>query len=203
MRKTLGTWLFSVIFVAFISSGCSSNDKPSEEQPALGKLDQLLTNIQQDGNYVFDGLPWLTAKEDVMEERKLSQASSNGDSITVEGKFPLDDSVKQLVVYRFQDDQLVSGEYLFSMTDKNHFAALCNELKELVSKSLEKPISNDLNVLDDAETSAEQGKVVMWEGKDRSNLRISLLTTTNNGKSEYLLQIQTTSPLPERKDLNS
>lgn len=51
--------------------------------------------------------------------------------------------------------------------------------------------------------ATEKGQNVMSEGKDKRYLRIFVLTTTNEGNMEYVLRIQTSSPLPERKSLKS
>ncbi|MFD0959727.1 hypothetical protein [Paenibacillus chungangensis] len=200
--------LFSVsllaLLVAILIAGCASSNKPSKEQTSTNQLDQVVVNIHSDGNYVFEDQAWMTSKEDVMKAKGFNQADVNGkDRLIAKGEFPLDESFNQLVIYNFEDDQLVSGEYLFSVADKERFTALSKELKILLSSSLEAPISNDLSLLDEAASAAQEGKHVMWEGKDKSNLRLNVLTTTNVGKMEYLLQIQSNSPRPAKKTLHS
>ncbi|RXZ80530.1 hypothetical protein EBB07_18445 [Paenibacillaceae bacterium] len=205
MRRTKS--LFSVCLLAtlvvMLIGGCASNNKPSEPQSSADQLNQLVTNIHQDGNYIFEGQEWMASKEDVVKAKALNEAeAAENNRLITEGDFPLDESFKQLVVYNFEDDQLVSGEYLFSTADKEKFSSLSKELKALLSSSLEAPISNDLSLLDEAEAAAEQGQHVMWEGKNQSNLRLNVLTATNEGKTEYLIQIQSNSPRPEKKSLN-
>ena len=188
--------------VMVLIGGCALTNKSSESQSSDDQLNQLVSNIYKDGNYVFEDQPWLTSKENVIKAKALNEAENMGnDRLMADGVYPIDNSVKQVVIYNFENDQLVSGEYLFSTPDKEHFASLARELKVLFSSSLNEPMSNGLSLLDEVDAAAEQEIHVIWEGKDQSNLRLNVLTETHDGETEYLLQIQSNSPRPEKKTL--
>jgi len=106
------------------------------------------------------------------------------------------------VLFVFDDDKFVSGEYLFSTANQDQFTKFCKELKTRLEKSLPEPFGNDLSVLDDAKNVDAQGKSVMWKGEDGSYLRINLFTTAQEGdKTQYTVQIKSEAPAPERKGL--
>ncbi|MCJ8015293.1 hypothetical protein MUG84_26865 [Paenibacillus sp. KQZ6P-2] len=198
------SWFFLLIFLAsigLICIGCSfEGKKPSSEE----NYNQLLTSFHQNGEYVFENLPWLISRQEVLKRKQQNDSSvENTDFLKIEGSFPLtSSSLKKTVVYRFSDDQFVSGEYLFSTHDKNRFIEFCNKLKSHLSESLAEPYANDLSVLEQAGDINAHGKSVAWEGKDRSILKVNLLTDTQqNSEMMYILQIKSSAPLPERKGL--
>lgn len=188
-------------FAALALGGCSWSGQASHVNASQeNAFDPMVASIQQDGQFVVGGLPWLISKQEVLGKLQPDRVQSDsGDKLVAEGRLPLDASVKQTVIYHFQDDQLVSGEYLFTTTDQSRFAQLSQELKGLLSRSLPEPQVNSTAVLDQAGESAQQGSSVGWQGPDRSQLRVNVLMTE---EQQYLLQIQIASPLPERQSLN-
>ncbi|GIO31677.1 MULTISPECIES: hypothetical protein [Paenibacillus] len=199
-RRIFGIIIFSILCIVLIGSGCSSKANPST---GGGDSSQLLKNVYNDGVFVFGDLPWLTTKQEVMKQKQLDDSNSEkGDVLKAEESFSFNNSsLKKIVIYRFSDDKFVSGEYLFSTTDNKLFAQFCEELKTNLSKTLPKPNANDLNILDGAGDASAQGKNVSWEGKDHSTLTVNLLTAEQGKDTEYLLQIKSSSPLPERQGL--
>lgn len=188
-------------FAALALGGCSWSGQASHVNASQeNAFDPMVASIQQDGQFVVGGLSWLISKQEVLGKLQPDRVQSDsGDKLVAEGRLPLDASVKQTVIYHFQDDQLVSGEYLFTTTDQSRFAQLSQELKGLLSRSLPEPQVNSTAVLDQADESAQQGNSVGWQGPDRSQLRVNVLMTE---EQQYLLQIQIASPLPERQSLN-
>ncbi|OPA73610.1 hypothetical protein BVG16_27780 [Paenibacillus selenitireducens] len=163
ITKTLIFCIISVLCVVLIISGCGSNKQPVQGGSSSEGLDQLLAKTNQDGAFVFERLPWLISKQEVIEKQKLDNIQSkDADRLIGAGSIPLDASVKQTVIYNFQDDQLVSGEYWFTTSDKNHFVELGKELKGLFSKSLSEPQTGNIALLDQADVSAQQGGIVAW-----------------------------------------
>jgi len=200
-KRIFGLFILSILCIVLIGSGCSSKESPSA---GGDDFNQLLKNVSRDDGFVFGDLPWLVTKQEVIKQKQLNDISAEkGDFLKAEGSFPFNkSSLKLLTIYRFSDDKFVSGEYLFSTSDKTLFAQFCKELKTNLSKSLAKPNANDLSVLDKAGEASAQGKSVSWEGKDRSTLSVNVLTAEQQGSStEYLLQIKSSSPLPERQGL--
>lgn len=164
-----------------------------------GSLSQLLDKTSKDGSFLFENLPWLITKQEVIDQQVQGAIQSEEtDRLVVEGDFDLDAKVKQTVIYNFQDDQLVSGEYWFVTSDEQYFVEMGKELKALLTNGLSEPRTNNLAVLDQAARSSEQGEHMIWEGLDLSGLRINLLMTD---QGDYLLQIHATSPQPEREGL--
>lgn len=164
-----------------------------------GSLSQLLEKTSKDGSFLFENLPWLISKQEVIDQQVQGAIQSEETNrIIVEGALDLDAEVEQTVIYNFQDDQLVSGEYWFVTSDEQYFVEMGKELKALLTNGLSEPRTNNLAVLDQAARSSEQGEHMIWEGLDRSGLRINLLMTD---QGDYLLQIHATSPQPEREGL--
>lgn len=198
--KALVFFMISLLSVLLISSGCSSNKQPAQESSSFeGDLGQLLEKTSKDGAFIFEGLPWLVAKQEIIGQQKEDAIQSEEtDRILVEGGLSLGTKVKQTVIYNFQDDQLVSGEYLFITSDDQYFAEMGKELKALFTEGFSEPLTMNLAVLDQADASSRQEEHIIWEGSDRSRLRLNLLTTE---QGDFLLQIHVTSPQPEREGL--
>lgn len=202
MNKTrmLFLCLITVLSVVITASGCSFHKKSAQSEIYTYSdetLGQLLAATYQEGTFIFEGLPWLISKQEVIDKQKLIQ-SDDDDWLIVEGTFPLNASIKQTVIYNFQDDQLVSGEYRFATSDNNRFAELGKELGALLSKWLPKPRTENIEILDQADISAQQGNNLLWQGVDRSSMKVSLSVT---GQEDYLLLMHVASPLPEREGL--
>lgn len=199
-KKKAGAIVLCIALLAIIGAGTVfSGPRDYAKWP-----DALLDNIYQDGGYVFGGMPWLASIQDVKEQKQLNtdNQTNNIEMLAAEGTFPLDSSVKQTAVYKFQDGQLVSGEYLFSFTDKDSFAHFSSELEATLSQTMSEPFANDLSILKHADDASAQGKTVAWKGNDLSYLRITLFTGLEpDGEATYSILIQTTSPLPPRKEL--
>lgn len=205
MRKTsslLGICLLACLMTVFIG-GCVSNQNSTEGDSSSYPLNKLTSDLYENGNYIFEGQKWLTAKPEIAKTNNQDevQKGDQQDRIITKGEFALTENVEQFIIYNFEDDKLVSGEYVFSTADKETFLSVAKELQASLS-SLQAPISNDLSVLDTADSAAAQGQHIMWEGEDQSNLRLNVLTSMDEGEKLYLLQVQSSSPLPQRKTLN-
>lgn len=175
------------------------------QTPSAGKkkFGQALSELYQEENFVFDGLPWLASKEEVLAQKQIDRSfSEDGGMLTRKGDFPLDPSIWQYVIYIFEDNRLVSGEYRFVIEDKSLFTKLSKEMLAILSKEFPKPQGNSLNALDLEQDHSYQEKNVLWEGKDRSTLKITITPPgSQSNYSDYILQIKSSSPLPERKSL--
>jgi len=201
IKRLTSLCIFFTLWIALISSGCTPNGGPAT---TVKDFDQLLTSLHQRGKYVFEDLSWLISKAEVMKQKQLNDSHSlRDDLLKIEGTFPFNNSsLEQTVLFIFDDDKFVSGEYLFSTTNQDQFIKFCEELKTRLKKSLPEPFGNDLSVLNNAKNIGAQGKSVMWKGEDGSYLRINLFTTAQEGdKMRYTVQIKSESPAPERKGL--
>jgi len=162
-------------------------------------VNQLLVSIHQNETFVFGELPWLISKEEVIQQiERMEIEIDDIDRLVVEGKLSLDPAIKQHVIYKFENEQLVSGEYWFRTTEKDQFDELGSAIKDVLIEVFPEPSSTNLDALDTATVSAEQHESIMWQGSDRSNMQVNLLS---NDASEYILQIQLSSPVAERKSL--
>lgn len=193
----------SLLCMVLVVSGCFSAGASPNNVSAGSAAEQVLSRVHQDGSFVFEELPWLTSREEAVKQKKLDDAAPDKDAVQSKGSLPVDKSIEQIVTYTFQEDKLVSGEYVFLVPDKGLFTGLAGELKEALAKStLGTPMTNNSNALDQADESAQAGKSIAWEGKDGSHMKINLLSAKlPDGKPGYMLQIQSGSPLPERKSL--
>jgi hypothetical protein len=202
----LSIFIFVGWFIPSMEKTNRTSD-PGKNIPFTGKdFDKLLSSVYRDGVFVFDNLPWLVSKQEVMQQKLLDdRASELEDALKAESRYAFNDSpLNQTVIYRFSDDQLVSGEYLFLLSHQDQFIEFCKELKTHLSQSLPKPFGNDLNVLDRADEVPAGGLSVLWEGQDRSTLSVYLLTNAGqSGEMEYAVLIKSASPLPDRKSLSS
>lgn len=198
--KTLVLYTILLLSVLLIASACNSNKQPVQGSASFeGNLSQLLEKTSKDGSFIFENLPWLVSKQEVIDKQKQGAIQSEDtDRLVVEGALDLDAKVKQTVIYNFQDDQFVSGEYWFVTSDEQYFVEMGKELKSILTKGLSEPKTNNLGVLDQADRSSQQGEHIIWEGLDRSGLRLNLSLTD---QGDYLLQIHSTSPQPEREGL--
>lgn len=179
------------------------NQPPQGTNAGKKEFGQALSELHQEGSYVFDGLPWLVSREEVLAQKQMDRSwSEDGDMLTRKGDLPLDPSIRQYVIYIFEDNRLVSGEYSFSIEDKSLFSKLSKEMLAILSKEFPKPSGNSLNVLDLEQDLSLQEKNVLWEGKDRSTLKITIIPPgSQSNYQDYILQIKSSSPLPERKSL--
>lgn len=192
--------IFSFVFILLIVSGCNSNQQPNQENPPTDVgLNQLLENVNQNNTFVFEGIPWLISKEEVIQQKQLNDIQiKEDDRIVVEGKLLLDTSIKQHVIYTFEQDQLVSGEYLFQTNEKDQLDELGKKVKEILAESFPVPLTNNLDILDPSASSAENNEQIMWKGTDESYVRVSVLA---NDTSDYTLIIQISSPHPGKNSL--
>lgn len=200
MKKPRAFILFILTVVGALSiAGCSSNKETEPlEAASEGSLAQLVEMTRQDEVFVMEGLPWLITKQEVKDslEQKEIQLEEE-DRLVVYGDLSLDDAVEHTVIYYFQEDQLVSGENWFVTTDESSFTEWGGQMHGLV-KNFPEPITQNVDVLKQADTSARNKEHIIWEGEDRSNLRLNLSTTEAD---EFLLQFQVISPLLERLGL--
>ncbi|MDK2902102.1 MAG: hypothetical protein PWQ93_21 [Clostridiales bacterium] len=203
MKKLACLCTFFALWIVLIIGGCTSNGASTA---TVKDFDQLLTSLHQEEKYIFEDLPWLISKEEVMERKQLNENNSvREDLLKIDGGFPFNDSsLEQTVLFVFEDDKFVSGEYLFSTADQDEFIKFCEELKTHLEKSLPKPFGNDLSVFDNAKNvdTDGQGESVSWKGEDGSYLMVDLLAAAQeDDKTQYIVQIQSTSPLPEKEGL--
>ncbi len=179
------------------------NPPPQGTNTGKKEFGQSLSELHQEESYVFDGMPWLASKEEVLAQKQMDRNwSEDGDMLTREGDLFLDPSIRQYVIYIFQDNRLVSGEYRFVIEDKSLFTKLSKEMLATLSKEFPIPLGNSLNTLDLEQDHSLQEKNVLWEGKDRSTLNINIIPPgSGSNYYDYILQIKSSSPLPERKSL--
>jgi len=196
-------WLciLSVICSLFIASACSNSSKePIDEDFSLDEeIRQILEPMHHNNTFVMEGIPWLSSKAELIQHKQLIDIQIDEmDRIVVEVKVEPSMNLKQHVIYNFEDDQLVSGEVLFSTAEKDRFDELGLTIKQILQKSFPEPRSANLNALDAASASAENNENIMWQGSDRSYMRLNMLTSD---ASEFILQIHIASPIAERNSL--
>lgn len=196
MKSKINIFLLPFLLITIlVVSGCNSNTGSSAS--ASDSYAELLKSLHQDGGFVFEGQPWFSSRNDVAEQQKIED-SKDTDFLKSEGVFALEKgSLTKITLFRFSDEKLVSGEYLFTTDDKELFAQFVNSLKTELAGDFPKPRSIDLNALV-ADDSA-QGNSVLWEGEDNSRLSITILGKQDT-ESTYNLLIKSSSPLA-RKEL--
>lgn len=204
MHSSKKAWfcILLVVCALFVASGCKSlsNQPPVKEDLSLSEgISQLLESVLDSDTFVFEEMPWLMSKEEVIQQKQVVDIQINEiNRLVVGGKLPLEPAMKQHIIYNFENDQLVSGEYWFITTEQALFDELGLAVKGVVQESFPEPRSTNLDTLDTATASAEKHEMIMWQGTDRSYMRVSMLT---NEASEFTLQIQVSSPLGERNSL--
>lgn len=165
---------------------------------------ELITNIHQNGQYVFESISWYSSKQEVMRQKQIDAHDAEADdTLTIESSFKLGkSSLPQRTIYRFSDDLFISGEYWFYTTDEYDFVLFSRELKSLLEASLAEPFANDLSILDQPSEISSQAQSVAWLGSDRSRLTVRLFTDVElHEQTMYLLQIKTNAPLPQQQSL--
>lgn len=193
MKSKINIFLLPFLLITIlIVSGCNSNTGSSAS--ASDSYAELLKSLHQDGRFVFEGQPWFSSRNDVAEQQKIED-SKDTDFLKSEGVFALEKgSLTKITLFRFSDEKLVSGEYLFTTDDKELFTQFVNSLKTELAGDFPKPQSIDLNVLV-ADDSA-QGNSVLWEGEDNSRLSITILG--QDTESKFILLIKSSSPLASK-----
>lgn len=196
MKSKINIFLLPFLLITIlIVSGCNSNTGSSAS--ASDSYVELLKSLHQDGGFVFEGQPWFSSRNDVAEQQKIEDSKAT-DFLKSEGVFALEKGpLTKITLFRFSDEEFVSGEYLFSTDDKELFTQFVNSLKTELAGDFPKPRSTDLNALV-ADDSA-QGNSVLWEGEDNSRLSITILGKQDT-ESTYNLLIKSSSPLA-RKEL--
>lgn len=197
MKSKINIFLVPFLLITIlIVSGCNSNTGSSAS--ASDSYAELLKSLHQDGRFVFEGQPWFSSRNDVAEQQKIED-SKDTDFLKSEEVFALDKgSLTKITIFRFSDEEFVSGEYLFSADDQKLFTQFVNSLKTELAGDFPKSQSNDLNALV-ADDSAE-GNSVLWEGEDNSRLSITLLGKQDT-ESKYILLIKSSSPLASKDGL--
>lgn len=171
-------------------AGCSANKEIEPPEAAFEEnLKQFVEKNRQDGAFVMDGLPWLITKQEVKDslEQKEIQLEED-DRIVVDGDLSPDDAVEHTVIYHFQEDRLVSGENWFVTSDELAFKKWSEQMLTR-AMAFPEPVT---------QVADQAGSYAIWEGKDRSSLRLHQSTTETD---EFLLQLQVSSPLLERQGL--
>jgi len=200
MHNSRKIWfcILSVICFLFIVSCSNSSKEPIEEDSFLYEgIRQLLEPMHQNNTFVIEGIPWLISKAEVIQQKQLIDIQIDEmDRIVVEGK--LEPSMKQHVIYNFENDQLVSGEYWFSTIEIDRFDELGLTIKKILQESFPAPRTTNLDFLDAATASAGKKENIMWQGSDQSYMRVNVLTSD---ASEFMLQIHIASPIGEKNSL--
>lgn len=191
MKSKINIFLLPFLLITLlVGSGCNSTTGSS----ASDSYAELLNSLHQNGGFVFEGQPWFSLRNDVAKQQKIED-SKDTDFLKLEGVFALEKgSLTKITIFRFSDEEFVSGEYLFTTDDKELFTQFVNSLKIELAGDFPKPQSIDLNALV-ADDSA-QGNSVLWEGEDNSRLSITILG--QDTESKYILLIKSSSPLASK-----
>ena len=196
--KKLLLCILAFTLTLLVVSGCNGSGKESSKKASSSLYEvvrPLLETVHKDNTFVFEEIPWLISKEGVIQQKQLTGIQIDDiDRLLVKGKLPLDDSIQQHIIYNFEENQLVSGAYLFITSEKELFDELGLAVKDVIQESFPEPRSTNFNTLDSAAASAEKNESIMWQGSDKSYMWVNMLT---NESSELILQIQIASPIEQ------
>nr|WP_302729731.1 hypothetical protein [Saccharibacillus sp. CPCC 101409] len=163
------------------------------------ELEPLKADIYRDEKFVFGGLQWNIEKEKIIKEKHIENPDiPNSDLLMSDGDLDLEAVIRQDLLYNFQDDRLVSGEYLFFSFEREPLERLILKLKDLLSSDFPQPLSSDFSLLNEPDKVLEEEVQITWKAEDESYLRLNVLQTARDGKEGYLVQIKVDSPLIEK-----
>lgn len=191
----------SLFLLLLIINGCS---KPSESQDVsmLGELEQIVSDVVQGEEFTFAELPWFAQRQQIIATVVADDIESEEENrLVVTGKIlaVAEKDVEQRIVYNFENDQFVSGEYWFIVASEKQYNSLAMELKALLTEQLPVPMTNNMSVLDQASNIAQGGEQLIWQGQNNTSFRISLGKIE---KDRYVLQIHITAPRPDKKSVS-
>ena len=147
------TLLFLLAIFALIMIGCQSSQNDLRSDDLLGNL----ISENEDG-FVFEQIVWGTTKQELIEENHIPEGATDGDAESL----ILDDKIKfknpkstATVIYQFQDDLFIGGEYHIETGNVDDLVLIAGKLKDQLSKDVGEPDSNTLDEL--SEESIRRG----------------------------------------------
>ncbi|MFD2117341.1 hypothetical protein ACFSTH_10215 [Paenibacillus yanchengensis] len=199
--KNASILLYGLVFLlisTFIVSGCTKV-KENNELIIQNDLKQQLITMAEIEVYSFENFPWSVNKQAVIDQLKNETIQSNETNrIIVASDLLSNSNMQQQVIYNFEEEQLISGEYWFITTDDNQFNSLLETMNLLLSEHFPSPKSDNLEKLEHAIRSGASDVNIMWQGSDNSYFYVKIGTTEQNKK---VLQIHITSPRSEQNSL--
>lgn len=194
--KLISFIMFLMLCLSMVTGCQSSNGDGSRSQTLLDNV------VSKDGKgYEFEQIPWFTEKSELMKERGLRDEDvtmiPKGEMLTVNKKVAFKKpKVEATIIYNFQDDQFVSGEYVITADNEDDLVRISTELKEMLDEFSE-PSSNTLDELAEEAIRDGTSSGVRWFNEDNNSFVISI----PEPKSKYILTLSVHAPIEGKKRL--
>lgn len=154
----------------------------------------LLENvISEDGEeYRFEQIPWFSTKQELVDSGHIPSdfddhvtIQSDGESIMLNNNITFKDPQSEAkVIYKFQHDLFIGGEYIIMTKDDDDLVRIGTDLKSKVSERFPEPIQGTLDGLsEDTIRDVRHGQSLgasWWEGENNieySSFEISIMKT--------------------------
>lgn len=204
-----GNWLKSnriklVVFTLFLLIGLTILAGCESKGTEHGRSSTLLDNvIAKDGkSYEFEQTPWFTTREDLLKLRDLQDQDitmiPEEEVLKVNKKVAFQHpKTEAMVLYHFQDDQLVSGEYCIAAGSEDELVRISSELQKTLEQYFPQPSSNSLDELAEEKIRSWKSSGVSWSNEDHNSFDLSF----PEPKSEYMLILSVHAPRETKKSL--
>ncbi|MDK2991536.1 MAG: hypothetical protein PWP48_769 [Clostridiales bacterium] len=179
--KFLCLLLSAVFLFTFVS--CSQNNSNVSTSGDANDLveEDIFGNvvIKTDNGFKFQNIEWMSNQAVIKEKAPEASYEEKLDRWETHKKY---DDREIIVLYHMQDDKFCGGEFLIKFDNESDYEAYLPKIKEQAEDFFkEPPMSNSLDDLVD-------GKEVVWEGKDKSYVRI-----IPSGEGDYYKNVITIS----------
>lgn len=150
--KSISILFFLAIFT-FIMTGCQSQNDV--------RADVLLDNLisEDEDGFVFEHISWGATKQELIEENHIPEKGiieGAAESLRLDHNVTFKDPESDAtVMYQFQDDVFIGGEYSIEAENQDDLVQIAGELKDQLSKKVGEPDSNTLDEL--SEESVRRG----------------------------------------------
>lgn len=181
---------FLSIICAIFATGCQSN----EETRSNVLLDNV---ISKDGNeYRFEQIPWFTTKKELIDNGHIPTKGVT--TFSDDERLKLNKAVKfkepqtdATVIYKFQDEQFIGGEYIITARSEDELVRICTELKGILAERFPDPSANTLEeALSEKSIRSGTSSGVQWWKEDNSGFSIEF----PEPKTEFILILSVRAP---------
>lgn len=177
MKKKLNMALIAIVVVILVLGGVLFLNN----QKAPRELDLAIDNFKLDEEYVYNGIPWGTALEEVKKQlqvsiEKLDVPGTVGDASLVDYRtdtqFILDGKHTSSTTFKFQGNKFVMASYVFTLDkyDEKWYNAQLEKLVEFygeesnIAENVAENFTAKTHRWDTEMTSLQWGNVVKSDG---------------------------------------
>lgn len=174
--------LFLLAIFSFIMIGCQTAQSSQNDVRKDNLLDNLISEI--DEGFVFEQIAWGKTKQDLFDERhilKIDLENPDAETLVLDDKASFKDpKTDAIVVYQFEDDLFIGGEYVIEAKDQDDLVKIAGKIKDQLSKAVGEPDSNTLDELsEESVRNGSNGLTYLDDGKGSLEVLFPLNSDTS------------------------